>query len=97
MKSHKNQKNQQKLGSKPTKETIMGKSANTKYKWNRRIDTVKNKQTFNIIGDTVTLSLSDNIRFDLSNNWSNDRFLMDLDKETLKGLADFIYEYLENK
>lgn len=68
----------------------------TKFKWNRTKQTGYNKKTFNIIGDTVTLSLSDNIRFDLSNNWSNDRFLMDLNKETLKGLADFIYEYLDN-
>ena len=71
-------------------ETIMGK-------------TVKPKETFNIIGDGVTLTLSDNIRFDLkigaeyaNDSYSNMNFIMDLDRETLKGMADFIYKYLEN-
>lgn len=77
-------------------ESIMGQSANTKYKWNRKKNTIRNKQTFNIIGDTVTLTLSDNITFDLTDNCSNNYFLMDLDRETLKGMADFIYDYLDN-
>lgn len=64
----------------------MGESANT----------IRNKQTFNIIGDSVTLTLSDNITFDLTDNCSNNYFLMDLDRETLKGMADFINNYLEN-
>ena len=70
-------------------ETIMGK-------------TVKPKETFNIIGDGVTLTLSDNIRFDLkigaeyaNDSYSNMNFIMDLDRETLKGMADFILQYLE--
>lgn len=51
----------------------------------------------------VTLTLSDDstkkyelFRFDLTDNTSNDEFVMDLDRETLKGLADFINNYLEN-
>ena len=67
-------------------------------------------QTFKLIDSDsidevfdVTLTLSDNstkryelFRFDLADNLSNDYFVMDLDRETLKGLADFIYKYLEN-
>lgn len=52
----------------------------------------------------VTLTLSDDstkkyelFRFDLTDNTSNDEFVMDLDRETLKGLAEFILQYLENK
>jgi hypothetical protein len=51
----------------------------------------------------VTLTLSDSstkryelFRFDLTDNLSSDEFVMDLDRETLKGLADFINKYLEN-
>ena len=65
-------------------------------------------QTFKIIDSDdideafdVTLTLSDNstkryelFRFDLADNMSNDYFVMDLDRETLKGVADFIYKYL---
>ncbi len=52
----------------------------------------------------VTLTLSDNstkryelFRFDLADNLSNDEFVMDLDRETLKGLAEFILKYLDNE
>lgn len=51
----------------------------------------------------VTLTLSDNstkeyelFRFGLADNMSNDEFVMDLDRDTLKGMADFILKYLEN-
>ena len=51
----------------------------------------------------VTLTLSDDstkkyelFRFDLTDNMSNDEFVMDLDRETLKGMADFINQYLES-
>ena len=51
----------------------------------------------------VTLTLSDSstkkyelFRFGLADNTSNDEFEMDLDRETLKGLAEFILKYLEN-
>lgn len=84
MKSHKNQKNQKKLGSKPTKTFKL-------------IDSDDIDEAFD-----VTLTLSDNstkryelFRFDLADNMSNDEFVMDLDRETLKGLADFINKYLE--
>lgn len=68
-------------------------------------------QTFKIIDSDdideafdVTLTLSDNstkryelFRFDLADNMSNDEFVMDLDRETLKGMADFIYKYLQDE
>lgn len=51
----------------------------------------------------VTLTLSDSstkkyelFRFYLADSASNDEFEMDLDRETLKGMADFILKYLEN-
>lgn len=67
-------------------------------------------QTFKLIDSDsidevfdVTLTLSDNstkryelFRFDLADNMSNDEFVMDLDRETLKGLAEFILKYLED-
>jgi hypothetical protein len=85
MKSHKNQKNQKKLGSKPTKTFKL-------------IDSDDIDEVFD-----VTLTLSDSstkryelFRFDLADNMSNDEFVMDLDRETLKGMAEFILKYLEN-
>lgn len=68
-------------------------------------------QTFKLIDSDdideafdVTLTLSDNstkryelFRFDLADNMSNDEFVMDLDRETLKGMADFIYKYLQDE
>lgn len=51
----------------------------------------------------VTLTLSDDstkkyelFRFDLADNTSNDEFVMDLDRETLKGMAEFILNYLDD-
>ena len=86
MKSHKNQKNQKELGSRPTKTFKL-------------IDSDDIDEAFD-----VTLTLSDNstkryelFRFDLADNLSNDYFVMDLDRETLQGMADFILKYLENK
>lgn len=81
--------------------TDVAKSATTKKKL---------PQTFKLIDSDsideafdVTLTLSDNstkryelFRFDLADNMSNDEFVMDLDRETLKGMADFIYKYLES-
>ena len=73
--------------------------------------TTKPKQTLQLVDRVsidevfdVNLTLSDNstnktyelFTFDLSDNLSDDEFVMDLDRETLKGLADFIYKYLEN-
>lgn len=70
----------------------------TKFKWIRKKENSNHKiETFNVIGDEVTLTLSDHYRFDLSDNWSNNNFVMNLDRETLKGMADFINKYLENK
>jgi hypothetical protein len=73
--------------------------------------TTKPKQTLQLVDRVsidevfdVNLTLSDNstnktyelFTFDLSDNLSDDEFVMDLDSETLKGLADFINNYLEN-
>jgi len=73
--------------------------------------TTKPKQTLQLVDRVsidevfdVNLTLSDNstnktyelFTFDLSDNLSDDEFVMDLDRETLKGLADFINNYLEN-
>ena len=83
------------------KNSPVAKNATTKKKL---------QQTFKIIDSDdideafdVTLTLSDNstkryelFRFDLADNMSNDEFVMDLDRETLKGMADFILKYLEN-
>ena len=78
-------------------ESIMGKSAKPKPKTFKLIDSDDIDEAFD-----VTLTLSDNstkryelFRFDLADNLSNDYFVMDLDRETLKGMADFIYKYLE--
>ena len=83
------------------KKSPVAKNATTKKKL---------PQTFKLIDSDsidevfdVTLTLSDEstkryelFRFDLADNMSNDEFVMDLDRETLKGLADFILKYLEN-
>jgi hypothetical protein len=73
--------------------------------------TTKPKQTLQLVDRVsidevfdVNLTLSDNstnkmyelFTFDLSDNLSDDEFVMDLDRETLKGMADFIYKYLKN-
>lgn len=88
MKSNKNNKPSIKLGSKPTKTFKL-------------IDIINGNDVDETFG--VTLTLSDNstkryelFRFDLADNLSNDEFVMDLDRETLKGLAEFILKYLEN-
>ena len=84
------------------KKSPIAKNATTKKKL---------PQTFKLIDSDdideafdVTLTLSDNstkryelFRFDLADNLSNDYFVMDLDRETLRGLAEFILKYLENK
>ena len=79
-------------------ETIMGKTAKPKPKTFKFIDSDDIDEVFD-----VTLTLSDNstkryelFRFDLADNLSNDYFVMDLDRGTLKELADFINNYLEN-
>lgn len=69
----------------------------TKFPWHRKTEPNSTKETFNIIGDEVTLTLSDNIRFDLNDSCLDMNFTMDLDRETLQGMVDFINQYLENK
>ena len=66
------------------------------------IDIINNDDVDEAFGVTLTLSDSSTkkyelFRFCLADNTSNDEFEMDLDRETLKGMADFINKYLENK
>lgn len=88
MKSHKNQKNTNKLGSKPT---VVEKNATTKT------------ESFSIDGDHLVMYLHDTgaknsryLRVDLNDYYTFDKFYMIMDRKTLKGMADFINNYLEN-
>lgn len=84
------------------KNSPVAKNATTKKKLPQTfklIDSDSIDEAFDVI-----LTLSDNstkryelFRFDLADNMSNDEFVMDLDRETLKGMAEFILQYLENK
>ena len=86
------------------KKSPVAKSATTKKKLPQTfklIDIINGNDVDETFG--VTLTLSDDstkkyelFRFDLSDNTSNDEFVMDLDRATLKGLAEFILKYLEN-
>ena len=103
-------KNKSKL-SKEVGDAIMRESAKIADVAKSATTKKKLPQTFKLIDSDdideafdVTLTLSDNstkryelFRFDLADNMSNDEFVMDLDRETLRGLADFILKYLENK
>ena len=87
MKSIKNNKPSIKLDQKPTKTFKL-------------IDIVNGNDVDEAFGVTLTLSDSSTkkyelFRFGLADNTSNDEFEMDLDRETLKGLAEFILKYLE--
>ena len=61
-------------------------------------------QTFNIIDDEVTLTLSTSdlnknlisVDFYFCDKFFKEYFEMDLNRETLKGMSDFILKYLEN-
>ena len=84
------------------KKSPVAKSATTKKKLPQTFKLIDSEDIDEVFD--VTLTLSDEstkryelFRFDLADNLSNDYFVMDLDRETLKGLADFIYKYLENK
>lgn len=88
MKSHKNQKNQKELGSRPTD---VAKNATTKT------------ESFSIDGDHLVMYLHDSgakngkyVRVDFNDYYTFDKFYMIMDRKTLKGMADFIYKYLEN-
>ncbi len=86
------------------KNSPVAKNATTKKKLPQTfklIDIINGNDVDETFG--VTLTLSDDstkkyelFRFDLSDNTSNDEFVMDLDRATLKGLAEFILKYLEN-
>jgi len=87
MKSNKNQKSSIKKGSRPTD---VAKSATT--------------QTFDIVDDEVTLTMNvvnnskmELFSFDLYDNFLNEYWEMNLSREKLEGLAEFILKYLENK
>lgn len=87
------------------KNSPVAKNATTKKKLPQTfklIDIINGNDVDEAFG--VTLTLSDDstkkyelFRFDLTDNMSNDEFVMDLDRETLRGMADFIYKYLENE
>jgi hypothetical protein len=72
-------------------ETIMGKTTKTK------------SESFDIERDLVMYLYDggDNreryIRVDFNDYYNHDDFCMILDVKKLKGMADFIYKYLENK
>lgn len=91
MKSHNNQKNQKKLGSRPT---VVAKNAITR----------KPKNLYHINDDLVMmldkaiLKRGEVWRMDFWDYADADQdYNIDLDRETLKGLAEFILKYLENK
>jgi len=91
MKSHKNQKNQKELGSRPTD---VAKNATTR----------KPKNLYSIHPDLdmaldkAILKRGEVWRMDFWDYTDPDNdYIIDLDRETLKGLAEFILEYLENK
>lgn len=61
-------------------------------------------QTFDVIDNEVTLTMNvvnDNemelFSFDLYDNFLNEYWEMNLSREKLKGMAEFILKYLENK
>ena len=84
------------------KKSPVAKNATTKKKLPQTFKLIDSDSIDEVFDVTLTLSDSSTkryelFRFDLADNMSNDEFVMDLDRETLKGLADFIYKYLENK
>lgn len=88
------------------KNSPVAKNATTKKKLPQTfklIDIINNNDDVDeAFGVTLTLSDSSTkkyelFRFCLADNTSNDEFEMDLDRETLKGLAEFILKYLDNE
>jgi hypothetical protein len=86
MKSNKNKESNIKSGKKPT---VVAKNATT--------------ESFSIDGDHLVMYLHDTgaknsqyVRVDLNDYYTFDKFYMIMDREKLKGMADFIYKYLEN-
>lgn len=87
------------------KNSPVAKNATTKKKLPQTfklIDIINGNDVDEVFG--VTLTLSDDstkkyelFRFNLADNTSNDEFVMNLDRPTLKGMADFILKYLENE
>jgi hypothetical protein len=78
------------------KESVVQKKQPQTFKL---IDIINGNDVDEAFGVTLTLSNSSTkkyelFRFGLADNTSNDEFEMDLDRETLKGLADFILKYL---
>lgn len=79
------------------KESVVQKKPPKTFKL---IDIINNDDVDEAFGVTLTLSDSSTkkyelFRFCLADNTSNDEFEMDLDRETLRGMADFINKYLE--
>ena len=110
MKSHKNQKNQKVLGSKPIN---VGKELVKRIKnLNNNIETIMPKpakpklksESFPINADGLVMYLYDTgdnanryVSMDFNDYSNYDKFYMILDRPTLKGMADFINNYLENE
>lgn len=74
----------------------MAKSAKSKPK--------SKTESFPIDGDRVVMYLHDSgakntdyVRVDFNDYYSYDKFYTIMDRETLRGMADFIYKYLDNQ
>lgn len=81
------------------KNSPVAKNATTKKKLPQTFKLIDSDSIDEVFDVTLTLSDSSTkryelFRFDLADNMSNDEFVMDLDRETLKGMADFILQYL---
>lgn len=101
MKSHKNQKNQKVLGSKPMN---VGKELAQRTKnLNKNIETIMGKtaksktESFDIENDLVMhLDYNgDTIKVEFNDYYNHDDFYMILDRQTLRNVAEFITNYLD--
>lgn len=101
MKSNKNKESNIKRGKKPTN---VAKNATTKPESFGREGIDGEPESFSIDGDHLVMYLHDTgaknsryVRVDLNDYYTFEKFYMIMDRKTLKGMADFILQYLENK